>query len=77
MPELQGLVAYPSEPKEIGSTIKAGLEALQEQTGRSRLKSWEENEIAGYFIDTPILKNIDEGNVLVADITRLNFNLGQ
>lgn len=75
MPELQGLVAYPSEPKEIGSTIKAGLEALQEQTGRSRLKSWEENEIAGYFIDTPILKNIDEGNVLVADITRLNFNV--
>jgi len=75
MPELQGLVAYPSEPTEIGSTIKAGLEALQEQTGLSRLKSWEENEIGGYFIDTPILKNIDEGNVLVADITRLNFNI--
>jgi hypothetical protein len=75
MPELQGLVAYPSKPKEIGTMIKAGIEAFQEQTGRSQLKSWEENEIAGYFIDTPILTNIDEGNILVADITRLNFNV--
>jgi len=75
MPQLHGLVAYPSEPKEIGSTIKGGLEVLEEQAGGSRLKSWEENDIAGYFIDTPILENIATGNVLVADITRLNFNV--
>ena len=75
MLQLKGLVAYPSEPKEIGSTIRGGLKVLQEQAGGSRLMSWKENDIAGYFIDTPILENISTGNVLVADITRLNFNV--
>jgi len=75
MLQLHGLVAHPSKPKEIGSTIRGGLKVLQEQAVGSRLMSWEENDIAGYFIDTPILENISTGNVLVADITRLNFNV--
>lgn len=73
MTVLEGLIAYPSDPNAVGSTIKSGIEILN--LHGSRLKSWEENEIAGYFIDTPILDDIEKGNVLVADITRLNFNV--
>jgi len=36
---------------------------------------WEENDVAGRFIYEPILEEIDEGQMLVADVTRLNFNV--
>ncbi|MGI8734584.1 MAG: hypothetical protein ACR2LM_14930 [Pyrinomonadaceae bacterium] len=39
------------------------------------LTSWEENDIPGRFIVEPILSKIEEGNILIADITRLNFNV--
>lgn len=75
MTSLDGLVAYPSTPDTIGATIQASLEILQKQHGFRGLSSWEEHDIAGRFVVEPVLEKIDKGNCLVADITRLNFNV--
>lgn len=74
MPELQGLIAYPSSPDSIGASIRAAVELLRSEGGAG-FGTWEENDIPGRFIVDPILSRIEEGNALVADITRLNFNV--
>ncbi|MEN3329390.1 MAG: hypothetical protein V7638_4197 [Acidobacteriota bacterium] len=75
MTELRGLFAYPSGPTAIGSTLRSALELLRLEGVSQRLKTWEENDIPGRFVVDPVLSQIDEGNVLIADITRLNFNV--
>ncbi|HEX6190705.1 MAG TPA: hypothetical protein VFZ40_21820, partial [Pyrinomonadaceae bacterium] len=75
MPELNGLLAYPSKPEPIGTTLRSALEILKSEGTGKNLASWEENDIPGRFIVDPILTRIEEGNILVADITRLNFNV--
>jgi hypothetical protein len=75
MLELTGLVAYPSSPSELGTALKQGCNSLSNQYGLVGLKPWEQNDIAGRFLDDPILDSISSGNILVADITRLNFNV--
>ena len=39
--EISGLVAYPSDPVDIGLTINRSLENLRQQRGISQLSSWE------------------------------------
>lgn len=70
-----GFFAYPSKPTTIGQTIRSALEALRAEPGAPRITGWEENDIAGRFIAQPILQQIDTADLLVADITRLNFNV--
>lgn len=72
---ISGLVAYPTEPQDIGQTIRRGLEKLQQQIRFRDLSSWEENDIPGKFIVTEVLNLIENGSIFVADITRLNFNV--
>ena len=72
---LSGLVAYPSEPEDIGQTISRGLEKLQQSERFRDLSSWQENDIPGRFIATEVLNLIESGSIFIADITRLNFNV--
>jgi hypothetical protein len=72
---MSGLVAYPSEPADIGRTISRSLEKLHQQDSIRQLLSWEESDIPGRFISTEVLKNIESGTIFIADITRLNFNV--
>lgn len=65
-----GLFAYPSSPTAVGEVIKAVLREVD-----SSLVSWEENDIAGRFLLSPVLTRIEDGNCLFADITYLNFNV--
>jgi energy-coupling factor transporter ATP-binding protein EcfA2 len=73
--ELSGFVAYPSQPTEIGQTISSAISHLGSEKRGIELSTWEENDIAGRFIHQPILEKIDDGQILVADVTRLNFNV--
>jgi hypothetical protein len=73
MQRISGLIAYPFMPSEIGHAIRSALEQVRSTDLSVDLSSWEENDIAGRFIIEPVLSRIDEGNVLVADITQLNF----
>lgn len=72
---LEGLVAYPSTPAEIGQTIVAGLAKLHAKGLSPHLTSWEETDIPGKFIASAVLEGIDASNILVADVTALNFNV--
>jgi hypothetical protein len=51
------------------------LETLRTDRTAPSLTGWEETDIAGRFIVGPILANIEGSDVLVADISRLNFNV--
>lgn len=72
---ISGLVAYPSEPREIGQTILRSLGRLHNEAKFKQLHSWEETDIPGRFIATEVLKLIENGTIFIADITRLNFNV--
>lgn len=68
-------VAYPSDPPEVGDTIRAALRILEVERPQHTFNGWEENDIAGRFISSPILDHIFAADLLTADITRLNFNV--
>lgn len=70
-----GFIAYPSNPRQIGREIAAAIESLRDDHGLSGYTGWEENDIAGQFLVSPILEKIDTATFLVADVTRLNFNV--
>ncbi len=75
MTDLSGFVAYPSRPPEIGRTVSAAVDHLRSQNRAVDLRTWEENDVAGRFIYEPILEEINDGHLLVADVTQLNFNV--
>lgn len=72
---LTAFVAYPSKPFDIGTTIQAGLRAVRSDRTLPSFESWEENDVAGRFLATPILSKIEAGDLIVADVTVLNFNV--
>ena len=75
MNDSRGFVAYPSRPPEIGRTVSAAIGHLRSDNRTIDLRTWPENDVAGRFIYQPILEEIDNGQLLVADVTRLNFNV--
>jgi|WetSurMetagenome_2_1015567.scaffolds.fasta_scaffold44505_2 hypothetical protein len=75
MADQTGFFAYPSVPPEIASTIKEAVEKANAASSQLTYKTWEHNDIAGLPLTQPILAGIEEAAVLVADITRLNFNV--
>jgi len=72
---LEGLVAYPSHPASVGATIEIALGKLHSAGRCLALKSWKEADVPGRFIGTTVLEEIDAGNILIADVTYLNFNV--
>lgn len=70
-----GFIAYPGLPAEIGKELEAARRVLRESYGQHEIRSWVENDIAGRFLVEPILQHIRESDFLVADITKLNFNV--
>lgn len=70
-----GFVAYPSSPTEIGIAIRAAVEKTNGVSSSLNFKIWEHNDIAGRPLTLPMLSGIEKAEVLVADITRLNFNV--
>jgi hypothetical protein len=73
--DISGLVAYPSTPSDLGPIIRRALARLHQQQQFQNLGSWEENDIPGRFIASDVLQRIEAGNLLVADVTHLNFNV--
>ena len=75
MPSARGFIAYPSEPAEIGTTIEAAVRSWGPTAMIHGLQTWKEMEIAGQFLSSAVLTNIDSLDFLCADITTLNFNV--
>jgi hypothetical protein len=68
-------IAFPARPVVIGATIESALTLLRERFGVGDFQTWRETDIAGQFITTQILSQIERGDGFVADIIELNFNV--
>ena len=75
MADETGFIAYPGNPSALGNEIEIACKALSERHGLGGFSTWQENDIAGRFLVDPILQKISEATLLVADITKLNFNV--
>ena len=67
--------AYPASPLAVGQAIDIAAGNVRSRTGTSDFVTWKHLDICGHFIANQVLGAIDSANVLVADITRLNFNV--
>lgn len=69
------LIAYPSEPEIIGSTISALVEKSRRYTPGRSITAWPELDVPGHFISSEVLASISTTDILIADISVLNFNV--
>lgn len=72
---MNGFYAYPAKNAEIVFTIQKALELLEKKLPSFSLSTWETNDIAGRCLVDPILSKIQGADILVADISYLNFNV--
>jgi hypothetical protein len=70
---MRGFYAFPASPPQVGQTISIAVDSLNPAV--SQITTWQENDIAGYPLISPILSNIDQSDLLAADISVLNFNV--
>lgn len=68
---LVGFVAYPASVNMIVDTIRGATQ----QCDDPKLTTWEELDIPGKFISSEITNKIDQVDLVIADISRLNFNV--
>lgn len=68
-----GIAMYPSEPQEIGATIQAAVD-LVKPSGYA-VSPWPQLDTPGRFIAETILAEIAAADFVLADISRLNFNV--
>lgn len=71
----QIFVAYPSEPAVICTAIETAREICNRAILPFVVETWRQNDVAGRFIVEGILEKIQKAEFVVADITRLNFNV--
>jgi hypothetical protein len=59
----------------VSEAIRNTVAAFRERNSPLKLTSWEELDIPGRFIIEEVLSSIDDADILMADISRLNFNV--
>ena len=74
-PRSHGLFLYPSSPAIIANTIEAAVQELGRIEGQDRWNSWKHLGISGQIIFCEICKALRFTELVVADVTTLNFNL--
>jgi hypothetical protein len=67
--------AYPSNLVEVTQAIKGASRLVVQRGNDIYLHIWVENDIAGRPLTDPIFKQIQDCDVLFADVTSLNFNV--
>ena len=68
--------AYPSDPPNISTVAKEVKRILDTSSGIALdVDLWENNDISGYCLVDPIVQKIKNKDLLIADITKLNFNV--
>src|SRR3546814_12901110 len=72
---MKGFFAYAAKPPQIAETIRLAIEDVERFHAVTSIVDWSELDIAGRFIATEVLREIDQSDFLVADITSLNFNV--
>ncbi len=67
--------AYPAEPSAIGACIESAVQSMRQRSGQTGLETWRNLDICGQFIAGQVLSKITKKDALIADITKLNFNV--
>jgi hypothetical protein len=75
VPRSAGLFLYPSEPEIIANTIERAAQELTRVAGNQRWTSWKHLGVAGQIIFCEVCKALRFTELVVADVTTLNFNL--
>src|SRR5438876_3726525 len=75
-----GLFLYPSEPELIAVTIEEAVKVLRATTsyslsGPRQWLTWKDLGVSGQIIFCTVCKAMRFANMVVADVTTLNFNL--
>ncbi len=73
--QLTGFAAYPSNIIEVTQTMSQLKGKLLDRNFPVSVNLWETNDIVGYCLVDPIKEEISESDFIIADITRLNFNV--
>ena len=71
---LNAFFAYASAHREVGGAIAGAVRLLTSRRDLA-IHMWEENDISGRALTDPIFEKIGTADVLVADITTMNFNV--
>ena len=69
-----GFIAYPERPEPIAVTIREATHIINDLPD-FEFHTWEESDIAGRHLTAPIFSGMKKSNLLIADITYLNFNV--
>jgi hypothetical protein len=75
MKQTIGFFAYASKPMDVGQTIETAVGIVSKLSGTNIIKTWTALDIVGQFISNEVLSGIDAADLLIADITELNFNV--
>ncbi len=72
---MKGFFAYPAEPESTSETIEGAVKQFNHIQTSDHVQSWRALDIPGRFIPHEVMSAIDRCDFLIADITRLNFNV--
>ncbi|WP_020591547.1 P-loop ATPase, Sll1717 family [Kiloniella laminariae] len=75
MPLINAFFAYASTHNEVGSAIRGAQSLVAQQRKDLSIHTWVENDISGRALIDPIFKTINNSEILIADITTMNFNV--
>lgn len=75
MPSINGFFVYPSAPSEIGQVIEAATASVRQTDQKIRFHTWKTLDIAGHFISQEVITSLEASNIVIADISHLNFNV--
>src|SRR5258706_11820930 len=75
MPKLNAFFAYASSHREIGNSIAGAKELILQRRRDLTIHLWEENDISGRPLTDPVFEKLANADVLIADITTMNFNV--
>ncbi|WP_409019115.1 hypothetical protein [Brevundimonas vesicularis] len=70
---MKAFYAYPSKPHVVGQIIEGAVRSIP--AGGLEVHTWPSNDICGLPLADPIFENIIKADVVIADITTLNFNV--
>jgi hypothetical protein len=71
----KGFYAYTDHGILVGPTIESGVDDFNQRAGDAHVTTWKEMDIAGRFIASEVLTSIAGADFLIADISKLNFNV--
>ena len=72
---MKAFYAYPSSLADVTQVIRSARAILAKTRRDLELQLWEENDISGRPLTDPIFEGIAAADILIADITAMNFNV--